>query len=113
MLVIRPGAARGTAASDLFRAADVALHERTGLSIEAPEIAGIDQAAIAACPATELLACYARSVPGKRPFLLVVTLFDKSEGKASFTSLLIDLDAAKSVQGSIFGGDEDSKQRLE
>lgn len=118
MLVVRAGASKSAPGTDLFRAADEALSERTGLTIETPEDAGIDAAVLAACPADELLACYARAVPStsqhsRLQHLLVVTLFERSDGKTNLSSLMIDLAAARRAMESIFGGDEDAKQRLE
>lgn len=119
MIVVKPGASgTGVSGSTLFRAAESALIQRTGLSLEAPEKAGIDLNTIAACPAAELLACYARSVPEstqrlRRKHLLVVTLFDRRDKKTQASALLIDLDAARAARDSIFGAGADTAQRLE
>lgn len=121
MFVVRPGNTAGPAGIDLVRAAGDALAKRTGLFVENAEQAGVDLSAVAACSAAELLACYARAVPDtatqriRRRHLLVITLFDRpnQHHTASLSALLLDLDAAKRAQESIFGGDEDSKQRLE
>jgi hypothetical protein len=119
MIVVKPGASSSAVfGSNLFRTAEAALFARTGLALEAPEKSGIDLNAIAACPTSELLACYARSVPEstqrlRRKHLLVVTLFDRADKKTTVSSLLIDLEAARAARESIFAGDQDASQRLE
>lgn len=118
MFVVRPGNTAGPKGVDLFRAADDVLAKRTGLFVENAEQAGVDLATISACGASELLACYSRAVPDsnktiRRRHLLVVTLFDRQNNTAGISSLLIDLDAAKSAHGAFVDSDEDSKQRLE
>ena len=113
IVALPKGAAPETSASELTRAADLALRSATGLDLRAPEQAGVDGERLARCEDPGRLACWvasARAEAQARPgtpaiaAILALTVLPVGEGRDRLALTLIDTTRALACREALEAG---------